>query len=83
MNMLYAFDGSDKDLPAAISITTDGFVDARPCGSLEQPLALNDSTPAALAAFATDAASLQLTLFRPGSETVVGDLQADDAISLC
>ena len=83
MNMLYAFDGSDKDLPAAISITTDGFVDARPCGRLEQPLALNDSTPAALAAFATDAASLQLTLFRPGSETVVGDLQADDAISLC
>lgn len=82
MHMLYAFDGSDESLPANITIANGGFADGTASGLLTQPLVLDESTPAALAAFAVGAASLQLSLYRPGSETTVGALQADDALSL-
>ncbi len=82
MRLLYSFDGNDKNLPTPIAITDEGFADDQPCARLEGPLVLDDSTPEALKSFAKPTASIQLTIYRPGSRTTMGGFQADDALSL-
>jgi hypothetical protein len=69
--------GADTtSLPPGLHVVEHGFTDGLPCGRLTGPLVLDGIDRP------WSGESVQLTIFRPQDDTIIGGVQADDVISL-